>query len=482
MFDNFINIPGAYLITCLLFFLLPIMTWGVLIGRFSLQLNYWCVSGLCFGFGVFLILQGNSMPVWSFTVSNVLFIMGYLGRIQALRLELNPPLRLLWLCGCILFFFVIYQSIWIGLHDELLRLEFVIFYHAIFNLIIILYALLVGHKLNIYNAYFIALVHFILFIAVIMQGIMLFQNTTNPEIFNTNIISLNACMVGVLSVVISNFAYIGMSLDQLISSKIKLNLTRFEELTKSQQIIAQLDRQRSLGALSASIGHEINQPLTAIMAKTQMAKTGIERGLLDVNQLTNVLDSIILNTRRANSIIEKVRGFIRPTSIEKQYVNVTQLVQETAQFINQEAMVNNVDFIFECDQSIAQVTCDATQLSQVLINLYRNALEALNGVLDGVITVSVSHFEDWIVISVLDNGPGLSEFVLKNIMEPFFTTKTDGLGLGLSISKNIIEQHNGQFFISNAKEGGACFEIMLPAGSNDCNACELRVADSCDGG
>ena len=106
---------------------------------------------------------------------------------------------------------------------------------------------------------------------------------------------------------------------------------------------------------------------------------------------------------------------------------------------------------------------DAIQFSQVLLNIYRNALEVLKLVEHRDIFISVVQLDHWVVLNITDSGPGFTAEALKLVATPFYTTKSTGLGLGLSISRDIIEQHNGQLLISNAEQGGACFEIRLPA-------------------
>jgi signal transduction histidine kinase len=228
-------------------------------------------------------------------------------------------------------------------------------------------------------------------------------------------------------------------------------------------VIAQLDRQRSLGALSASLGHEINQPLTVILANAQIAKRVTNKEPVNSAQLQSLLDKIIHNTRRANLIIERIRSFIKPTNMEMGIVKVGSLVRDTTQYIKEEAMIHHIAIVFDIDDGELLIKGDVIQLSQVLLNLFRNAIEVLKQHTHRRLTILVKHIENVIVTTISDTGSGLSEEALKRAGEAFYTTKADGLGLGLSISKSIIESHHGQLLISNNEEGGACFQICLPA-------------------
>ncbi len=230
---------------------------------------------------------------------------------------------------------------------------------------------------------------------------------------------------------------------------------------RQSQYIAHLDRQRSLGALSASLGHELNQPLAAIMINTQVAKRSLQKEL-SLEFLEALLDKIIYNTRRTHLIIDKIRAFIQPSQLERMPVDINTLVKETLGFLTQDMMMAGVEARFTLTDTPMFVKGDALQLSQVLLNIYRNAIDALQHEQHRNIYIAVTQLDSWIVITIRDNGPGLTNEALQQVTTPFYTTKTSGLGLGLAISKDIIEQHQGQLVISNTDEGGACFEVKLP--------------------
>lgn len=226
--------------------------------------------------------------------------------------------------------------------------------------------------------------------------------------------------------------------------------------------IAHLDRQRSLGLMSAALGHELKQPLTAILTNAQVAKRGIRKEVLTMPLIEDFLDKIVFNVQRTSNIIDKIRGFINPSVLEKTCLDVDILVRNSAVFLEQDLMLHDIIFQFSIEDSRAQVLGDGLMLSQVFVNIYRNAVEALLYQKIKIIYVSVATKNNHIVIVVQDTGLGFSCKALESITEPFYTTKAGGLGVGLSISRSIIEQNDGQLFISNAEEGGARIEIHLP--------------------
>ncbi len=475
---NQFDIPTAILFLGLLYLILPIMTWIVLNGQRSKAVTLWCGGGLCIGIGFLLIGQRPSIPEWmSFPLANLLLFIGYLGRIQSLRLELVLPLwRKSWLFVSAIVFLLIFEGIRVGLQDTLIRLVFVSFYHIVMALTVAYYALRIGRERHAPNAYLIVLVNVLLISIMVISVIKLIILGGASETMVTTMVDFKAGIFWILSAVVSAFGYIGLVLDQVIHNEAKVKTDKLLMLNKNQQVIAHLDRQRSLGAMSASIGHELNQPLTAIITNAQLVKLGVERGRLQIEQVPELLDKIIFNSRRAHLILEKVRAFIKPTIVEKRPVNLNVLVRETAELIKQDVMLHKIELVLIKESCPLTVLGDNTQLSQVLVNLYRNAMEAaVSASTKGKITVNISCIEGWGIITMQDNGPGIVKEVLAKLGEPFFTTKPDGLGLGISISKSIIEQHGGFLLMSNAPEGGACFEIRLPAQIANCKDCSAPV-------
>lgn len=465
MLINAVNIPTSFIIIGFLYLILPIMTWIVLNGQRSTLVSLWCGGGLSLGCGLLLISLRGLVPDWAtFLFANLLIFTGYLFRIQSLRLHLalpSWPTRLMVIAS--LTFIVVFEGIHLGLGDALLRTEFVTLYNAVMSLMISLLAWRIGRRYSSSNASFIFVVYLLGSVAMMGRLMALLKGEVQPEALVVSVMSVQAGIIGIVSSIATHFGYIGMTMDHLVINETKVKTDKLVALRHNQQVIAQLDRQRSLGTLSASLGHEINQPLTAILANAQIAKRVINKEPVNSDQIQNLLDKIIHNTRRANLIIERIRSFIRPANPEMAIVKVSSLVRDTTKYIQEEAMIHHIAIVFDIDEGELLVKGDAIQLSQVLLNLFRNAIEVLKQNTRRRLTVSVKHIKNSIVIAISDTGPGLSEEALRRVGEAFYTTKADGLGLGLSISKSIIESHGGQLLISNTEEGGACFEVCLPA-------------------
>jgi C4-dicarboxylate-specific signal transduction histidine kinase len=226
--------------------------------------------------------------------------------------------------------------------------------------------------------------------------------------------------------------------------------------------IAQLDRQRSIENLSASLGHELNQPLTAILTNAQVAQRALQSGKLDTAQHMELLDKVILNTRRASQIVERIRGFIRPSVLRSEPVALHQIVLEVVALVADEARNLHVSIMLPSQFCPVRVQGDPIQLSQVLLNMLRNAMDAVDQAQQKSIHIAVHAAAGRAIVHIRDSGPGLSSEGLSQAGMPFFTTKPSGLGLGISISRNIASQLGGTLTLANAEGAGALVELSLP--------------------
>ncbi len=226
--------------------------------------------------------------------------------------------------------------------------------------------------------------------------------------------------------------------------------------------IIQLDRQRTLGQMSAALGHELNQPLTAILTNAQIMQRGIRTGRLESTQVEEFLERIIYNTRRTSDIIERIRTYIRPNDVNLISLDLMQVLHDTLALVREDSDRHKVLIKFVRTQHPFNVKGDAIQLSQVLLNVLRNAVEALQHVERREIEIQISTTKDQVTLTITDTGPGLTPRDLEQVGNPFFSTKKNGLGLGLSISRNIIDKFQGTLTIANAEPIGVCVTITLP--------------------
>ena len=272
-------------------------------------------------------------------------------------------------------------------------------------------------------------------------------------------------MSGVLVSVLGNFTFVGMFVER--SNKREMLSTtervRQEETSRLGEQIAQLERQRTLGAMSYSFAHELSQPLTAILMDTHAIKSSLSANQLDINEIKESIEDVERSANRTVQLVERIRNFIRPTQGDYEDVDMKVLVHDVRLLLSHDIRNQNVQFEWDFGEDACLVHGDKIQLSQIVLNVYRNAIQAMAGADVREISVSLEREDQRIVLHVHDSGTGLDEIVKDQVGQPFVTTKHEGLGVGLSISKTIAEMHGGSLSITNAVDGGALVELNLPA-------------------
>jgi len=236
-----------------------------------------------------------------------------------------------------------------------------------------------------------------------------------------------------------------------------------KQLAVAQLELAHAGRLALVGELTASIVHEIQQPLMAISANAEVAAKHVEKLTNGSRgELGEILADIQEASTSASDIIQRLRSLARKRPSERQAVDVNELILGVARLVTADAMRRRVNLRVDTGPSIPKLVADRVSLQHVLLNLVMNAMEAIEQ-MPGPREVKVQSREtdDGVELTVRDNGPGVPAELLPRIFEPFVTTKTDGIGLGLAIARSIVEAHRGRITASNS--GGASFVIQLPA-------------------
>ena len=286
-------------------------------------------------------------------------------------------------------------------------------------------------------------------------GVLQFINKIDPA--TGTFIPFHPSLVGFVEALASQAA---VALENLVLNEERMAQEEARRQLGSQ--LAHLDRLRSMENMSASLGHELSQPLTAILTNAQVAKRGLASGL-EPAQCLQMLDKIIYNTQRASQIVERIRGFIRPTQGLSKPVQLHQVLLEVVALLADEARSNQIQWLLPGEYSPLQVMADPVQLSQILLNMLRNAMDAVRQAPVREIQVAMQSEGSQVLLTIQDSGPGFSAEALAQAGVPFFTTKLSGLGMGVAISRNIAAQFGGALTLRNAPQGGALIELLLPA-------------------
>lgn len=239
------------------------------------------------------------------------------------------------------------------------------------------------------------------------------------------------------------------------------------ELAQQRHEIAHLMRVSMLGELSGGIAHEITQPLSAILSNAEAARILLRQEKLNIDEIGEALDDIIYEGNRAGEVIHRLRGLLKKSEAKFEPVDINDLVNSTVQLLHHELIARQVKVATSLAAELPLVSGDSVQLQQVLLNLALNAIDAMNDVVPSrrmiVITTKVTD-ESTLNVAIADHGIGLKTFGSEDLFKPFVTTKTHGLGLGLSLCSAIAKLHEGTLTLANNVDGGATATLTLPLG------------------
>lgn len=219
-----------------------------------------------------------------------------------------------------------------------------------------------------------------------------------------------------------------------------------------------------LGEMSGAIAHELNQPLTAILSNAQAAQRLLQRVFPQQTMITEILDDIVSENRRAGEIIQRMRVLLKKGEVKVQALAINELVPQVIALEHSDLISRNIAVAVDLQTDLPQVRADSVQLQQILLNLMTNACDAMqdNPLSQRLIRIITRSSDGFVHVAISDRGCGIDPDRLEAIFEPFFTTKAHGLGLGLTICRSIIAAHGGQLWATNNEEGGATFNVTLP--------------------
>jgi two-component system sensor kinase FixL len=234
--------------------------------------------------------------------------------------------------------------------------------------------------------------------------------------------------------------------------------------------LARVGRVALMGELAASLAHEVNNPIGAMVTNANAGQRLIARGNVTTEELKDLLADIVADGHRAREVIEGIRNMVRKRKTTRSLVRVNEIIRDLLRIVKADALTRKVALTTEIDSKAGSVMADRVQLLQVLLNLTLNAFEAMSvnhpDARQLVITGGRNR-DGEIVVSLRDSGPGFPSGIVDQLFEPFFSTKAEGTGMGLAIAHSIIEAHGGTLSGKNCDDGGACFTVCLPEARED---------------
>jgi len=255
--------------------------------------------------------------------------------------------------------------------------------------------------------------------------------------------------------------------DFAAQATIALESTRRErQYREMQSELAHANRVATMGQLTASIAHETKQPITAARTYAAAALRFLDKNPSDVVEVREALTCIVNETDRARDVVDRIGSLIKKAPPRKEVVDLSAAILEVTALTRSEAVKTGVTVGTQLASELPRIRCDRVQLQQVMLNLIVNAIQSMSGVEDGSRELQISTVNigpEGVRVEVQDTGPGLSPESLPRLFEPFYTTKPEGMGMGLSICRSIIEAHGGRLRATGCEPRGALFEFTIPA-------------------
>jgi PAS domain S-box-containing protein len=249
---------------------------------------------------------------------------------------------------------------------------------------------------------------------------------------------------------------------------IVLFIVDLTERKRADAELAHANRVATMGQLSASIAHEVNQPLAALLTNAETAVRWLDRQPPNLEKVRPLLDRIIGDSKRAAVIVSRIRDFSKKAAVRKREFEINEAIVEIMLLTRAPISEHRVLVTMQLSDGLPRILGDRVQLQQVILNLIMNAIESLSGVSEGSRELLISTREaesGGVLVAVSDTGPGLPPTEFARIFEAFYTTKASGLGMGLSICRSIVEAHGGQLSAAPNEPRGAVFYVRLPIGN-----------------
>lgn len=238
-----------------------------------------------------------------------------------------------------------------------------------------------------------------------------------------------------------------------------------EEAKRHQEELVHVMRLSTMGEMASGMAHELNQPLAAVASYCETAHEMVEKQRIVPEKLGDILARALEQTHRAGDIIRRLREFVSKGTTQRELVDIDQLIRDVTELLDWELSNSQVEIDFSHCGHDCSVNVDKVQIEQVLLNLVRNSLEAIlnSDVKDGRVLLKTRLQSDGMIeVTVSDNGPGVDESMVDTLFNPFQTSKGTGMGMGLSISRSIIEAHGGKLWVAKVPDDGAVFGFNLP--------------------
>jgi signal transduction histidine kinase len=483
-----LHVQTTIFMICMAYLVLHGAIWFALSEQRNEQVRLWCVSGIISGVSVVLLSLRETVGEFTFVyVAQFLMLIGNMGRTIALRLYLPLPIRpavvFHAIAGLVYYVWLIaaYEA---GTSTMALSVMFFGFY-AIVCVDYFLVGLFLNRQSQTLGPRVLALGGLVLSGSLAFKTLATVMGFGAAGIYEPGIDQYVMIAGQFIAISLVNIGFLRIFLDRRQQKNLttERNLVAAEEhatlltqhkaelqglLTEREEIIRQLtlsNKTVGMGALVASLAHELNQPLCAIRLNAQLVERKLNASDTDVEGARKFLDSVINDNRRAANIISRLRSMFDHQDRGEQQLDMHTLLRDTLALVQMRAQAEGVRIIQELSDQPAVLDGDSAPLQQVLLNLLNNAMDALAAVAreQKTIVITTTLKNGQLILHVDDNGCGIPEAKQNSVFELFKTSKAEGMGVGLWLSKTVIQSHRGDIRFTTRPGEGTRFEVVLPA-------------------
>lgn len=462
-----LNSSTTLFVVAAIFLVLPLIVWLSLSGNRNRAVLFWCAGSLMAAAGILLMGLRASVPGWlSFHVANTLLMSSLVFWSQGLRCFRGQK----WGWGLLVFWVLLFGSFYsvlfawyapgvrgMGVRLALGGLALWTAYEA----------LRTAKTLRTLNAYPIAAAFALLGLAFMVQVLTTGGGGVIPSPFSNTWNASALAMVALVAAVISHFSFVGMVIDLALRTVLKqrTDMLALEQAEKLDSQLMSLERQRRLVLVSGALAHELNQPLTVAMTNAQLMQRMVKGGKMPSEMMIEMLTKMSLSLDRASQILTRIRE-IKPISadgVHTETLDLRTIIQQSLEQsqLDLEKSHVNVQKLISAEPLWCKV--DGVSASQIFVNVIRNAAQAMRDIPDAALTITCQAAADKVWVEIADTGPGLPPDMLDSVGRPFNTTRPEGLGLGLAISRTLAQQFGGVLEIGNRPSGvGAIVTLTLP--------------------
>jgi signal transduction histidine kinase len=451
----------AMVCIALMYVVLSINTWVYLDETKRTSVRIWCAAGLVGGLSILSYALRGYIPEFACVLlGNGLLVVAMSSGAYALRLESRP-----WPLGVLVAVLAaditaigIAQFLELGMLSGLINRMSV----ASAALAVAWSAFQVGRDARSINAYTISAAYAAVCVVFVIQSVVtVIHGDFSP--MSGGITPLLPVFVGLIAAVVNHISFLGMAFDRSVSLRLQSadDLARATQRQTLGQEVAALDADRSIAMLAASLAHELNQPLAAALANAQVLRRNLGKNITEPEDIAGMLRSISADARRALHTLQGFRrmGVDAPAASEQAEAGA--LLESAIARLTPALLAGSVTLRRNPPPPHTWVMGGEVQLSQVLLNVIRNAIEAMEGCVTRELLLEGALDEDGVILRVSDTGVGMSEEQVSRVGESFNTTKAEGLGMGLAISVHLLKECGGTLRAFNLPKGGLCIEIRL---------------------